>query len=112
MERQLIVNADDFGRSVGINRGILRAHREGIVTSASLMVRWPAAGDAAAWARRRDDVSIGLHPDLGEWIVRDSSWEPVYEVVDADDGPAVAGEWWHPRDWYVQMLRMGIVGRS
>ena len=46
-ERYLVVNADDFGRSEGVNRGILRAHERGIVTSTSLMVRWPAAEHAA-----------------------------------------------------------------
>ena len=45
--RHLIVNADDFGQSAGINRGIIEAHEHGIVTSTSLMVRWPAAG--ARW---------------------------------------------------------------
>src|SRR5437870_3779943 len=43
--RYLIVNADDFGLSPGVNRGIIEAHEHGIVTSASLMVRWPAAGE-------------------------------------------------------------------
>ena len=43
MSRAVIVNADDFGQSAGINRGIVEAHERGIVTSASLMVRWPAA---------------------------------------------------------------------
>ena len=40
--RGLIVNADDFGLTAGITRGILRAHDEGIVTSTSLMVLRPA----------------------------------------------------------------------
>ena len=39
VDRYLIVNADDFGLSEGVNRGIVRAHEGGIVTSASLMVR-------------------------------------------------------------------------
>jgi chitin disaccharide deacetylase len=52
-----IVNADDFGLSRGIKRGIAEAHEQGIVTNASLMVRWSAAGDAAAYARN--------HPALG-----------------------------------------------
>ena len=47
--RFLIVNADDFGRSPGVNRGVLLAHERGIVTSASLMVRWPSAIMVAAW---------------------------------------------------------------
>ena len=41
--RRLIVNADDLGLSAGVNRGIVEAHARGIVTSASLMVRQPAA---------------------------------------------------------------------
>ena len=46
-----IVNADDFGQSPGITRGVIAAHERGIVTSASLMVRWPSANEAAAYAR-------------------------------------------------------------
>jgi predicted glycoside hydrolase/deacetylase ChbG (UPF0249 family) len=64
--RQLIVNADDFGRSPGLNRGVIRAHEYGIVTSASLMVRFPAAAEAAAYARAHPDLSVGLHIDLLE----------------------------------------------
>jgi chitin disaccharide deacetylase len=43
----LIVNADDFGQSRGVNRGIIEAHERGIVTSTSLMVRWPAVAEVA-----------------------------------------------------------------
>ena len=42
MKRCLIVNADDFGQSTGVNQGIITAYEQGIVTSASLLVRWPA----------------------------------------------------------------------
>lgn len=90
--RYLIVNADDLGRSPGINRGIVRAHREGIVTSASLMVRWPAASEAAAYARRNPDLSVGLHVDLAEWAFRGGEWVPVYQVVSDRDGGAVREE--------------------
>jgi chitin disaccharide deacetylase len=90
-ERVLIVNADDFGRSVGINRGVIRCHEEGIVTSASLMVRWPEAEDAAAWARRTS-LSVGLHLDLGDWEWRDGAWHTRYEVVDIEDLDAIAAE--------------------
>jgi predicted glycoside hydrolase/deacetylase ChbG (UPF0249 family) len=65
-ERTLIVNADDFGLTSGVNAGIARAHEEGILTSASLMVRWPAAAEAAAYAARTPGLSVGLHVDLGE----------------------------------------------
>ena len=49
--RALIVNADDFGLSPGVNAGVARTHEQGILTSASLMVRQPAADEAAAYAR-------------------------------------------------------------
>jgi predicted glycoside hydrolase/deacetylase ChbG (UPF0249 family) len=90
--RELIVNADDFGQSVGINRGVIAAHERGIVTSASLMVRWPAAADAAARARAHPALGVGLHVDLGEWASRHGKWSPVYEVVDTNDVAAVHQE--------------------
>lgn len=90
--RYLIVNADDFGMSTGVNRGIIDSHRHGIVTSASLMVRWPAAEEAAALSREFPQLSVGLHVDLGEWAVQDDEWFPLYDVVDCDDPVAVRRE--------------------
>lgn len=78
----VIVNADDFGQSEAINRGIVHAHREGIVTSASLMVRGSAARTAAAAARGLPGLAVGLHLDLGEWAVRDGAWVTRYQVID------------------------------
>jgi predicted glycoside hydrolase/deacetylase ChbG (UPF0249 family) len=92
LQRQLIVNADDFGQSVGINQGIIATYEMGIVTSTSLMVRWPAAAEAADYARTNPGLSVGLHLDLGEWIYRDESWGPVYEVAPTDDAVAVRDE--------------------
>lgn len=91
-KRYLIVNADDFGLSPGINRGIIKAHEQGIVTSTSLMVRQPAAAEAAAYAREHPQLSVGLHVDLCEWTFSDEVWRPIYEVVPADDAAAVAEE--------------------
>ena len=45
--KRLIVNADDFGRTPGINRGVVEAHESGIVTSATLMVNYAPAAEAA-----------------------------------------------------------------
>jgi predicted glycoside hydrolase/deacetylase ChbG (UPF0249 family) len=88
----VIVNADDFGQSRGVNAGIIEAHERGFVTSASLMVRWPAAAEAAAYARSHPRLAVGLHLDLGEWACLDGTWVARYEVVPPDDAAAVAGE--------------------
>jgi predicted glycoside hydrolase/deacetylase ChbG (UPF0249 family) len=90
-ERVLVVNADDFGRSPGVNRGVIRAHEEGIVTSATMMVRWPTAHDAAAYSRR-SSLSVGLHVDLGEWEYRDGEWHALYELPAEQTPDAVAAE--------------------
>jgi predicted glycoside hydrolase/deacetylase ChbG (UPF0249 family) len=89
--RRLIVNADDFGRSGGVNRGIAAAHNDGVVTSASLMVRWPAAKEAAVLAHSMPQLSVGLHVDLSEWIYRDGDWVRLYTVV-GDDPSEIASE--------------------
>lgn len=92
MSRHLIVNADDFGQSYGINQGIIECFERGIVTSASLMVRWPAVLDAAAYARRNHSLDLGLHLDLGEWRLEGGDWIPVYEVVSVEDESEIRAE--------------------
>jgi chitin disaccharide deacetylase len=59
--RRLIVNADDFGRSLAINQAVIRAHREGILTTASLMINEAATDDAVALARQNPGLGVGLH---------------------------------------------------
>jgi len=61
-ERRLIVNADDFGRSPGVNEGVLEAHRRGIVTSSTVMVlETSAARGIREAAERTPRLSLGLH---------------------------------------------------
>ena len=64
MLRHLIFNADDLGASEGVNRGIIEAHVQGVVTSASLMTTGRAAAEAAAIARDHPELSVGLHWDV------------------------------------------------
>jgi len=92
MSRYLIVNADDFGLSAGVNRGIIECAERGILTSASLMVRPPAAAEAAAYTKQDRNMSIGLHVDLGEWVLRNGQWELLYKVIDTEDANAVENE--------------------
>jgi predicted glycoside hydrolase/deacetylase ChbG (UPF0249 family) len=63
-EKNLIVNADDFGASPGLNRAVIDCHTGGIVTSASLMVTGPAAAEAIERAAEYPALSIGLHWDV------------------------------------------------
>jgi predicted glycoside hydrolase/deacetylase ChbG (UPF0249 family) len=60
----LIVTGDDFGITSGINRGIVQAHCEGILTSTSLMVDRPACEEAATLGRACPTLSVGLHLEL------------------------------------------------
>jgi len=62
--RRLIVNADDFGRSSSANHAIIEAHRNGIVTSASLMVNGEAVEEAVALAKENPKLGVGLHLTL------------------------------------------------
>ena len=83
-DRFLIVNADDFGASLGINRGIVDAHVNGVVTSTSLMVNGLAVSGAIELAREHPSLALGLHWDLdGKQAKQD---------LDLDDPDAVRAE--------------------
>lgn len=64
MERRLVVNADDFGRSASINEAVIRAHRDGILTTASLMVNGEAFEEAVCLAREYPTLGVGIHLTL------------------------------------------------
>src|ERR1700727_136620 len=59
--KRLIFNADDFGLTRGVNEGIIRAHREGILTSATLMACGPAFDHAVELAKLNPRLGIGCH---------------------------------------------------
>ena len=79
--RKVIFNADDFGISTEVNEAIERAHREGVLRAASLMVAAPATADAVARARRLPDLAVGLHVV----VVNGRPALPVSEVSDLVD---------------------------
>ena len=62
--RRLIINADDFGISRGVNDGIIEAAKAGGITSTSLMVNLPTSSDAMTRARQCPGISVGLHFNL------------------------------------------------
>ena len=84
MARQMIVNADDFGVSPGVSRGIIQAHLEGIVTSASVMVTMPWAAEAIVVAQSEArKLGLGLHLNLTAGFPI-SPPEDVPDLVDSD----------------------------
>jgi len=62
--RRLIVNADDFGLSAAVNEAVIRAHRDGILTSASLMVNETGFDEAVKLAKENPKLGVGLHLTL------------------------------------------------
>ena len=81
--RRLIVNADDFGLTGGVSRGILRAHREGLVTSTTVLASLPAQPELDATAAASPGLGLGLHFNL-TWGRPVSPAETVASLVDAD----------------------------
>jgi predicted glycoside hydrolase/deacetylase ChbG (UPF0249 family) len=67
MSKKLIVNADDYGRSPGVSRGILEAHRRGIVTSTTVMINQPSVREQLDEALACDGLGIGLHLVFSAW---------------------------------------------
>jgi predicted glycoside hydrolase/deacetylase ChbG (UPF0249 family) len=103
VKRRLVVNADDLGRTRGVNEGVFEAHRRGIVTSSSLMVNYPAAAEVRALADAAPGLGIGLHVQLSggptqlpperlrSFASRDGRTPPKPDgLVDADPGEVLA----------------------
>ena len=66
--KNLIVNADDLGWTVGVNLGIAEVHRNGLVTSASLLANGAAFADGVATARSLPDLGVGVHLNLSDGL--------------------------------------------
>lgn len=64
--KSLIVNADDFGWTDGVNRGIVEAHRHGLVTSTSLLANGPAFASALHSASENPELGVGVHLNLSD----------------------------------------------
>jgi hopanoid biosynthesis associated protein HpnK len=73
--KTLIVNADDFGWTEGVNRGIAEAHGNGIVSSASLLANGAAFPGAAELARREPRLGVGVHLNLSDGPPMLPRWE-------------------------------------
>jgi hopanoid biosynthesis associated protein HpnK len=88
--RNLIVNADDLGWTAGVNRGIAEAHRNGIVTSASLLANGGAFAEAVELARDTGGLGVGVHLNLNNGppvAPRESVPSLVNEAGEFEGGP-------------------------
>ena len=92
----VIINADDFGWTEGINEGILEAHRHGVLTSATLLTGMKATNHAIELAKSYPRLSVGVHLSygLGEPLVSVSELNALYK---SDGKPKfkTAGLWFH-----------------
>jgi predicted glycoside hydrolase/deacetylase ChbG (UPF0249 family) len=77
-----IVNGDDFGASRGVNRGIVEAHRDGILTSASLMINMSGAEEAVELSAAHPELSVGLHVNFT------NEGDPVIDITDVEAASA------------------------
>jgi hopanoid biosynthesis associated protein HpnK len=62
--KKVIINADDFGLCRPVNEGIVKAHREGILTSTTLMTNTPGFDEAVALARQNPKLGVGVHLNI------------------------------------------------
>jgi len=84
MNRRIVINADDFGLSSGVNRAIAQAHTDGILTSATIMTNMPAAEEALEIAKKLPSLGLGVHLTLTEG--RPLSKEESVNVLTNSDG--------------------------
>ena len=102
MTRLLIVNADDYGLTEGISRGILHGHREGIVTSTSAMPLGPAYPKVAKWLADEDELGVGVHlAAVGE--------DP--PLLSAREIPSLVGKRGHLCESYNRFVGRALLGR-
>ena len=102
MPQLLIVNADDYGLTEGISRGILHAHREGIVTSTSAIAIGPAYPKVASWLADEDELGVGVHlAAVGE--------DP--PLLSAREIPSLVGKRGHLCETYGAFIGRAITGR-
>jgi len=94
-QKHLIFNADDFGASTGVNRGILDCHTRGVVTSTSLMVTGRAAAEAVSMSRDHPALAVGLHWDV---------WGEDEREFDIQDIPAARDEFRRQVDEFHRLL--------
>ena len=98
--RRLIINADDFGLTSGVNRAIVEAHGHGVVTSATLMANAPAFSEAVQLAEASPRLGVGCHVVLVDgvlWLISGSSFTilPSYVDIPTITWLKTLADWWN-----------------
>ena len=96
--KTLIINADDFGLSREVNAAVVKAHREGILTSASLMVAEAHRDEAVSLAREHPALDVGLHAVVcrGRSVLRPAEIAPAVDALGRfPDNPVLTGLRWY-----------------
>lgn len=99
--RRLIINADDLGLTSGVNLGILKAHRDGLVTSTTLMACGERFSEAAELVRQAPRLSVGCHV-----VLVDGS-----PTLDADKVSSLLNSGPHFRESLINFACVAIAGR-
>jgi chitin disaccharide deacetylase len=102
MTRDLVVTADDFGLTDGVNRAVLRGHRDGIVTSTSLLAVGRAYAGAVELAKQAPGLSVGVHLAI---VGEDPPLLPAAEV------PSLVDHTGHFPLSHTAVLRRAVLGR-
>lgn len=98
MTGRVIFNADDFGISRGVNEAICRAHKEGILNSASLMVNQKYAGEAVRASKSMPNLELGLHINLTN----------EYPALKAEEIPLLTGKDGKFKNGFVKLLLLSV----
>lgn len=99
--RFLIVNADDFGLTAGVNRAVIEGHTRGVITSATVMTNMPAFDDAVRLAKEHPSLGVGLHFNI-------TQGRPVAEASRVDSLLDGHGEFWGTG---AALLKRALAGR-
>lgn len=99
--KKLIVNADDFGLTAGVNRAIIEGYARGVITSATVMANMPAFDDAVRLAKDHPSLGVGLHFNITQGRPAAEA-SRVSSLIDDD------GEFWGTS---TALLRRALAGR-
>ncbi len=83
MDRRVIINADDFGLCSGVNRAVVQAHTDGVLTSATIMANMPAFREAVDLTKKLPNLGVGVHLNISDGRPLSSN-ERIHRLLDSE----------------------------